>query len=491
MVTVPATSQSAYAAVDAAINGVPTPGTGSILPVFPGEDVTNKQLEDWFEVAIPTLSRAGFDAVLRGEVPSHLLPYTYLQDMTGMLELNEQQAKDAGPAASARHNAMVRKAKAENDLKQAQLAAGLMAAKNALAQHLILSLTPKTGLRLSQLKSTFAVSGAANTYDGKGMWDSLVALRKNVGQIEETRDHDRVVELMRDTVLSDGCSAQLFSDKVNELVRDHVPWLERPLAGAALGRFIVRLMPLQNASEGRALIRELTAAGTMGDTATVIQRCMAIVRESEAPATRMAGMAERAAAYGTALTAAAAAMLGQAQPPAGSGVPSANKPKGKPKSKSSADKNSQPDKKSRFRLPEGQLCKEGTCNYVHDDKPCYRAPWYEGPLPKGHRNNERMMARILEAKEANAKRLGKPNKPLLQCTPKAGGVAATTHSSALDGLDHFSASHLQAQQRRVQSTWRVMPVMQSMTHNWMRMRMRACPGRVGHRTQIWSMQGVW
>ena len=101
-------------------------------------------------------------------------------------------------------------------------------------------------------------------------------------------------------------SAQLFSDKVNELVRDHVPWLERPLEGAALGRFIIRLMPQQNAGEGRALIRELTAGGTIGDTTVVIQRCMAIVRESETPSARMAGMAERAATYGTAVTAAAA-----------------------------------------------------------------------------------------------------------------------------------------------------------------------------------------
>lgn len=65
----------------------------------------------------------------------------------------------------------------------------------------------------------------------------VVALRKSVGQMEETRDHDDAPSSRiddRDTVLPDGCSAQLFLDKVNELVRDHVPWLERPLEGAAL-----------------------------------------------------------------------------------------------------------------------------------------------------------------------------------------------------------------------------------------------------------------
>lgn len=49
-----------------------------------------------------------------------------------------------------------------------------------------------------------------------------------MGKVDEARDHDRAVELMRDTAVPDGCSTQDFSDKVNELVRDHVLWLERP-----------------------------------------------------------------------------------------------------------------------------------------------------------------------------------------------------------------------------------------------------------------------
>lgn len=155
-------------------------------------------------------------------------------------------------------------------------------------------------------------------------------------------------------------------------MRDHVPWLERPLSGAALGKFIIRsLMPQQNAGEGRALIRELTASSTLDDTTVVIQRCVAIVRESEAPTTRMAGMADRAAAYGVAVTAAAAAMLGQLPTPAGAGIANPGKQKAKQKQKPNADKGGASDKRSRNRLPEGQLCKEGTCNYLHDNKPCY------------------------------------------------------------------------------------------------------------------------
>lgn len=88
-------------------------------------------------------------------------------------------------------------------------------------------------------------------------------------------------------------------------MRDHVPCLERPLAGEALGKFIVKLMPEKNASEGRLLVRELIAAGTLDDHSVVIRRCVAIVSESESAATRAVGLAARAQGYGRATTPAA------------------------------------------------------------------------------------------------------------------------------------------------------------------------------------------
>lgn len=133
-------------------------------------------------------------------------------------------------AQAVRHTTPVRNIRVENELKREQLASGLMSFKNALAQHLSGSLMPKTGLmRLRRLKEAHAVSGASDTHDGKAIWNQLVAFREKVGMLEETRAHDRAVELMRDTALADGCPAQAFADKVNELMRDHVPWLERPL----------------------------------------------------------------------------------------------------------------------------------------------------------------------------------------------------------------------------------------------------------------------
>ena len=72
-------------------------------------------------------------------------------------------------------------------------------------------------------------------------------------------------------------------DKINVLTRDHLPWMERPCEGVALGKFIVGLMPRCNAPEGRALIRELSdtkATAGLNDTSYVIERCCKIVRDS-------------------------------------------------------------------------------------------------------------------------------------------------------------------------------------------------------------------
>ena len=84
---------------------------------------------------------------------------------------------------------------------------------------------------------------------------------------------------------------------MQRLVRDHIMHLERPFSSdAALGKFIIRLMPQTNGAEGRLLIKELTDAGTLGNTSTVIERCTRIVHESQAPMVCAAGAVVPAAA---------------------------------------------------------------------------------------------------------------------------------------------------------------------------------------------------
>ena len=55
--------------------------------------------------------------------------------------------------------------------------------------------------------------------------------------------------------------------------RDHLPWMERKIEGAELGRCIIGMMPKCNGAEGRSLIRELSKAGVepgLGDVPYVL-----------------------------------------------------------------------------------------------------------------------------------------------------------------------------------------------------------------------------
>ncbi|KAL3905929.1 MAG: hypothetical protein SGPRY_010738, partial [Prymnesium sp.] len=170
-----------------------------------------------------------------------------------------------------------------------------------------------------------------------------------------------------------------------------------------------------------------------------------IVREPESAATRAVGLAARAQGYGRATTPAAAAALATVAEakdllPAGGVTHVAKK---SPPEKSLRQPQSGEQDKKKSRQPEGTWCREGTCTFQHEGKPCYRALWYAGPLPKGKRDNPQVVDSITRAKQENAKRLKKPNVPLLTSTPVQQPADFFTESVSqddLDGLDHFRLS---------------------------------------------------
>ena len=118
------------------------------------------------------------------------------------------------------HNRKVQEAVAAKDSRAEQLKMGLREDKDQLSQVLVRSLRPKASLRLDELLEKHKVAGVADCHDGAAMLADLVALRGTTGVLEETRDHDREVERMRDEFLADGCDVHDFTDKVNELRRD-------------------------------------------------------------------------------------------------------------------------------------------------------------------------------------------------------------------------------------------------------------------------------
>jgi hypothetical protein len=261
------------------------------IAVFPGEYPTDKDLTDWLEVVLPAL-RLSYGAIMRGSTPSHLVHLEHgADDLSGYTVL-PADAQGLNAAQIQQHNRRVVEATAARDARAATLLTGLREHKDQLAQVMIAALRPKAPLRLERLLVTHRIAGSG-CCDGAGMIRDLEALKGTTSQVEETRDHDRAVEHMRDNPLCDGCAASEFADRVNTLVSEHVPHLERPLTAGALGKFIIKLMPPANAAEGRSLIRRLSAA-QLQDTPVVIEECIRIVHESSTPAARATAMAARA-----------------------------------------------------------------------------------------------------------------------------------------------------------------------------------------------------
>jgi hypothetical protein len=88
------------------------------------------------------------------------------------------------------------------------------------------------------------------------------------------------------------------------------------------------------------------------------------------------------------------------------------------------------------RLPEGQKCSEGFCDFAHDklkpNEPCWRNPNWEGPLPLRVHNDERQRERIVKQREEVAAKLGKTAKPLKPPAP-ADGAASVSLVDLLQG----------------------------------------------------------
>ena len=66
-------------------------------------------------------------------------------------------------------------------------------------------------LRLKALLSKHAVAGMKGAANGGAMWRELENALDPSKMLEDSRDHDREIEEMRDNSLPDGCSVQEFS----------------------------------------------------------------------------------------------------------------------------------------------------------------------------------------------------------------------------------------------------------------------------------------
>ena len=98
------------------------------------------------------------------------------------------------------HNRKVDEAEAAKNQRAAELAQGLREHKDQFAQLLESVMRRRAGLRLERLQASHK---DGQYHDGAAMLNELIALRGTTGQTEETRDHDRILERMRDEPLPD------------------------------------------------------------------------------------------------------------------------------------------------------------------------------------------------------------------------------------------------------------------------------------------------
>ena len=253
-------------------------GGSAALPQFPGEKPSFKHLKQWLESSKSTLEQTIYGPALRGEHPPHLVHLTIKRD-TGINDLSAEDKAKAGPLEIARFEQMVAKARMDEDIRKKQLSIGEREYKNKLAALLQSALRPKAGLLLKKLLADHKDS-VHDTYDGVKMWQALVALERAPSTFAERREHDRAIEAARDSMLPDGCAVQDFSDKVNNLLKDHIPYGSHIYDYDKLGLYILELLPAVNGAEKRQAIREMTADKTLGNTDSVLERCTEIVRAS-------------------------------------------------------------------------------------------------------------------------------------------------------------------------------------------------------------------
>ena len=236
-------------------------------------------------------------------------------------------------------------------------------------------------LRLLRLQRDHAVAGMDNTYDGIAMWKALLVLSKSTGLHEERVDHDRAVEALRDDTLPDGCCVDEFTEKVNDIVRNHAPYLERPFADdESLARFIIRLMPAANAAEGRSIFRRLEEDKTL-DSKSAISECVRVVKEFQsAEVRRVVASAARSSSSSRARSlalqsqAAAAKAAAEAAVAAAAAAYAGGRLGGKP----SGRQNGPPGPTNGgAHLGDDRWCKEGTCHFDHEG-PCWRSPSFKG-----------------------------------------------------------------------------------------------------------------
>ena len=234
--------------VSGAIGSSVQSGNSELLARFPGESPEERIATEWIKDTYSRLIAAGFGAILRRTTPPHLIA---LEDSTATsvpAPLSNTQKEKMTPLDVVKYDQLRDKIEKTRIANKKQIEEFVGGQKIVMGAHLSKSLQYTAPVRLSALHALHKKLdehsvAIPNSYDGLAMLVDLSALSGQISILDEAIDHDRAIELMRDTRLPDGCAVKAFADKVNELMNVHVNHLTRPFTPEGLGIFLIKLMP--------------------------------------------------------------------------------------------------------------------------------------------------------------------------------------------------------------------------------------------------------
>ena len=365
---------------------------GSGLAAYPGEKPSKAELIKWLQASRDTFGTIGYGPFLRNEDPYEFAKLAPLPE--------ESAAAGASAEVLAAIDSENRRIRRQNAINKIEYDARKKEIENRIASRLNASLRSTAPFKLKELQtkcghvdSTGRIS--TESWNGVQMW-KLLAAEETAGVTDFQADkYADQAELFRKSKLKDNASPDAFSKRINTYVVTINPYVDIPLEGARLSKFVISQLPECLAPDVRALKRELEATPSkLADVDYVTKECLALVEAAYKPSKSEATPAVVQAVLegGTGLFAAATeeedaaalrqkkietaiAKLGQQQSVllAEARKQHPGKPSGNP---SGNDDKSKGGKGGGNRLLEGQKCSKGTCTFNHDKlKPGRSSTW--------------------------------------------------------------------------------------------------------------------
>ena len=125
-------------------------------------------------------------------------------------------------------------------------------------------------------------AGILGAYDGIAMYLELEGERtKAVGDYDQKR-YEKAYEKMRDSKAHDNCSPTYWSQRINLFTEKVNPYLEIPLTGARLSKFIIEQLPDALSADERGLKRTISDV-QLADATYVNDETLKIIESAYKP----------------------------------------------------------------------------------------------------------------------------------------------------------------------------------------------------------------